>query len=106
MQKEYLPKTTSVVDRDPCNTKRDKTDIECQLNELNNHSEQIEKLVIGLYERLTPVMSFDCNMKESKDMCNEKMDNVSPLASHIRVTNISLNNSILKMDEIFRRLQI
>ena len=108
MQREYLQKPP-VVGNEDCHPKKDKTDIEYQLNELKDHSEQMKKLILTLYDRLKPVMSPDCDITSSccvKECSDNKLEMISPLATDIRLINISLSNSILKINEIFNKIQI
>jgi hypothetical protein len=109
-QKEYLQETQSVDREGSCDIKRDikrdKTDIEYQLDGLDNNSEQIEALITKLGERLVPVMSSGDVVKICEKVHNTKMEEISPLATHIRNANISLSGAILKMNEILSRLQI
>lgn len=105
MQREYTQKITPTVDRGECSPKRDKTDIEREMDGLIDRSQQLEKMIINLSDVLKPVMSPNCLVKSSPSDEN-KMEEISPLASRIRSANISLNNSASELSEIFNRIQI
>lgn len=104
MQREYLQKTSAI--NKECGSELGKMDIEYQLDDLNNNSEQIENLINKLIERLVPVMSSGGVVKICEEVHNTKTEEISPLATHIRVANISLSGAILKVNEILSRIQI
>ena len=100
------PERSSDCEEHPSPKKISNTgDIENQMHALSINSIEVEKLLTELFLKIEPILTPESISDGDKDVCN-KEEQISPLATDMRVVNYRLICMKSKIVETLKRIQL